>query len=140
MPIVSPFKVFPCIVMARFISAAEARDLDGPWRLTISDTKRHVEAQATVRFMQEAAPSCMAGTWKRVVVDAKSGNPDLFPLSGPLAYRFDDGVLTLGRTSVCDAYLFLSGKFHGRAVRGKYRALGIGQSDLLGTFSMEPVK
>ena len=140
MSVVSPYKIVMCMLMACFIGPVEASDLDGRWHLTVSDTKRHVEAQATVRFTDEAAPSCMAGTWKRVAVDAKSGDANLFPLAGPLAYRFEHGVLTLGRTSVCDDYLFLNGKLRGQAVRGTYRVVSIDGGELLGTFAMEHMK
>lgn len=80
----------------------------------------------------------MAGTWKVVtVVSITSKAEDFFPVSGPLAYSVRDGELTLGRTEVCDGYLFLTGPLTSDRIDGTFRAVSIGGGYPLGEFTLE---
>ncbi|MFZ6658076.1 hypothetical protein [Undibacterium sp. TJN19] len=69
----------------------------------------------------------MGGHWKRLIVKEKAGSDmKFFPLTETLAYEIERGVLTFGRTEVCDGYLFLTGKFENSTINGKYNAVSIG--------------
>lgn len=135
----SSFKLIACILLLFVATATHAQNLDASWRLRIEDLKHHLKAEATIQFTDQVAEeSCMGGQWKRVIVKAKTGSdPNFFPLTEPLAYRLERGALTLGRTEVCDGYLFLSTKSKGASIRGTYDAVSIGYSKKLGYFSME---
>jgi hypothetical protein len=83
----------------------------------------------------------MGGDWKRIVVDAGTARDEnFFPLHEPLAYKLEHGRLTLGRTVLCDGYLFMSGKLEEPAVQGDYYALGLGGGKNLGYFSLKKVR
>jgi hypothetical protein len=111
------------------------------WQLKIMDMKRVVKAEARMRFTNEPAHSCMAGKWRRAVVEASNENePTFFPLSEPLAYMIKDGKVSLGRTQICDNYLFLSGKLDGGSISGTYDAVSIGYSKQLGYFELKNVR
>jgi hypothetical protein len=46
---------------------------------------RQVKAEATIRFSNQTAASCMAGKWKRVLVETTAAHAEgFFPLAGPL--------------------------------------------------------
>jgi hypothetical protein len=82
----------------------------------------------------------MGGSWKRAIVEATTAQAeDFFPVTGPLAYKLENGLLTLGRTEVCDGYLFLTGKTEGQLVKGAYDAVGWG-SKRLGSFSLQKIQ
>jgi hypothetical protein len=59
-------------------------------------THKQVKAETTIRFSNEAAESCMGGTWKRIVVETKTLRERTFPLPGPLAYKQERGGLPRG--------------------------------------------
>jgi hypothetical protein len=83
----------------------------------------------------------MAGPWKRVVVEATTAQEEaFFPLAQPLAYRIENGTLTFGRTTVCDGYLFLSGKLETASIQGRYNAVGLGSGEPLGSFTLDKVQ
>jgi hypothetical protein len=106
------------------------------------DLKHQVKVEATIRFAGgTATESCMGGTWKGVVVEAKTADDEkFFPLAEPLAYELERGVLTLGRTTICDGYLFLSGKSEASSIHGTFDAVSIGTSNKLGYFSLKKVQ
>jgi hypothetical protein len=130
-----------CILLLFVATATHAQNLDGSWRLRIEDLKHRVKTEATIQFTNKVAEeSCMGGQWKRVIVTAKTGSdPTFFPLSEPLAYRMERGALALGRTQVCDGYLFLNSKSGDARIDGTYDAVSIGDSKKLGYFSMERI-
>lgn len=114
-----------------------AQDPDSRWHMRVMDPHGQVKVEATIRLTNDAAQSCMDGGWKRVAVEAKDAeNEAFFPLATPLAYKLEGGVLTLGRTHVCDGYLFLQGIPDGPIIRGTYDAVGWGRKQL-GTFSLQ---
>jgi hypothetical protein len=108
------------------------------WRLRVMDLKHHVKVDATIRFSKAAADeSCMAGHWKRVIVEAKTAYDEkFFPIAGLLAYEIADGRLSLGQTGICDDYLSLSGILGGSRVKGRYNAVGPGIGTQLGYFTL----
>ena len=82
----------------------------------------------------------MGGTWKRVVVEAKAADDEkFFPLAERLAYQLEGGELTLGRTAVCDDYLFLSGRSDESTIQGTFNAVSIGAGQKLGYFTLKRV-
>lgn len=135
-------KLFAGLALSGLVAASQAQVLDSRWRLRVMDLEHRVQAEATIRFTsEEAGESCMGGQWKRVVVESKtSGGKGFFPLGEPLAYELERGFLTLGRTAVCDGYLFLNGKAGKTAVEGTYDALGIGYNRKLGYFSLSKIR
>lgn len=119
---------------------AHSQDLSSTWQLRVSDMDNQVKAEATIRFSNETAKSCMGGNWKRVLVETKAAHAEsFFPLAGPLAYKLEDGTVTLGRTEVCDGYLFLVGKPVGDAIKGSYDAVRWGTKKL-GSFSLQKIQ
>lgn len=125
-----------CLAAITFWPAL-AGNLAGTWGLEVRDLKMQAKVIAKVRFSQTAASSCMAGTWKVLVIDSASKRTDeFFPIGTPLAYTTRDGKLTLGRTEVCDGYLLLSGAEHPQTVSGSYASLSIGGGQQLGTFTL----
>lgn len=117
----------------------QAQEIDSRWRLRMMDSKENVKVEATIRFLEEpATESCMAGTWKRVIVEEKLAYDEkFFPLAEPLAYRLKDGELTLGRTAVCDRYLFMYGRSDVSTIRGSYGTVNISGSQKLGSFTLK---
>ncbi|MYM97977.1 hypothetical protein [Duganella vulcania] len=103
------------------------------------DLKHAGKVDATIRFLGDAATgSCMGGTWRRAAVEEKTAHDEkFFPLAEPLAYQIENGVLTLGRTTVCDGYLFISGKSEKTAIHGTYDAVSMGASQNLGYFTLK---
>lgn len=117
----------------------DAQEVGSSWNVRLLDGDRQPKAEATLQFTDEPAKSCMRGTWRRLVVDTKSGDTAFFPLAEPLAYKLQHGVLTIGRTSVCNRYLFLSGTTGEKDIHGTYKAVSAGRSRQLGLFTMMPV-
>jgi hypothetical protein len=133
-----PSKIVGGIFMSFLMTGSHAQQLDTPWRLRVFDVNNQVKVDATVRFTSESARSCMSGTWKGVVVEKTAARDDaFFPLNDPVAYELRDGVLTLGRTTICDGYLFLTGASGSEKIHGTYDAVGLGPSTNLGYFSLE---
>lgn len=130
------------VLFAFFTVASHAQDLDGRWRLRVTDMKHQLRVEATIRFAGDVATeSCMSGKWRRVVVSAKTAHDEkFFPLSEPLAYTLAGGHLTFGRASVCDGYLFLSGQWKGATMRGTYSEVSIESGEKLGNFTLEKVQ
>ncbi len=116
-------------------STTESVNINGSWDVQLMDKQHKVIATMTVSFSNQAANSCMGGTWKQVAVsNYKTEDAEFFPGSEPLAYALDGNDLTIGRVNVCDAYLMLGGELAGGRVEGKYSAVSIGGSQLLGYF------
>jgi hypothetical protein len=133
-------KVISGIWLSCLTVFAHSQELGATWRLRVRDLDNLVEVEATIRFSNETAASCMAGAWKRVIVETKAAQAeDFFPLTCPLAYKLEDGTLTLGRTEVCDGYLFLTAKPEGPIIQGAYDAVGWGTRKL-GTFSLQQIQ
>ena len=115
-----------------------ASDLPGDWKLEVHDRKSELRVIATVQFSDHPAPSCMSGTWKVVVVKSISmRSAEFFPIEAPLAYSIQNGTLTLGRTEICDGYLFLSGNLDRDKIQGGYSSVFIGGGNELGRFTLK---
>lgn len=112
------------------------------WRLRVSDLKNRVRIEATIRLSSEkASEACISGNWKRVVVKSKSSQDDsFFPITQFLAFDIDRDRFTLGRTNVCDDYLFLSGALNPSLIEGRYIAGGLFGSEELGSFTLTKIR
>jgi hypothetical protein len=133
-------KMIVGVWMSCLAAEAYAQEPGSHWQLRVMDMQNQVRVEATIRLSDETAESCMGGTWKRAVVEATTARAeDFFPVTGPLAYKLEHGVLTLGQTQVCDAYLFLTGKTEGQLVQGAYDAVGW-SSKRLGSFSLQKIQ
>jgi len=133
-------KLLGGIWMSSLTFLAHSQDLSAAWQLRVSDMDSQVKAEATIRFSNQTATSCMAGNWKRVLVESTAVHAEgFFPLAGPLAYKLENGTVTLGRTEVCDGYLFLVGELEGDTIEGSYDALGWGTKKL-GSFSLQKIQ
>ena len=130
----SALLLFLAIVTSRLCFASE---VPGAWKLEVLDLKGQLRVVATVQFSDQSAPSCMSGTWKAVIVKSISKqSADFFPIGAPLAYTTQNGILTLGRTEICDGYLFLSGNLHRDKIQGSYSSASIGGARQLGKFTL----
>ena len=113
-------------------------DLSGRWTLTVENLDHTVVAAMTVRFTQEAARSCLGGSWRQVEVESPtSTDARFFPVTEPLSYSVEESTLTIGRNEVCDAYLHLTGKLGKLPVRGDYVGFGWGSARQIGHFSLD---
>ncbi|VXB20290.1 hypothetical protein MASSI9I_20176 [Massilia sp. 9I] len=122
------------------MGAAQAQEPDSRWQLRVFDLRHLVKVEATIRFTNEPADSCMGGAWKRVLVESRDVRADEFlPLNEPLAYLIEGNKLTLGRTRICDGYLFLSGTAGQSMITGSYDAVGWGRKPL-GSFVLGKVQ
>ncbi len=132
-------KMSVCLALALGLTCARsAETLDGVWTLRIQDLKHREVSVATIKFSNNVADSCMAGKWRRVVVQSSTTkDKDFFPLSEPLSYALEGSEITIGRMDICDAYLHLTGKLNGAAVRGAYSSTGLGGSTVLGAFTLK---
>jgi hypothetical protein len=107
------------------------------WTLRIENLKHKVITTISIRFAADEANSCMAGTWKRVIVsDQTSSDKDFFPIADPLSYEVTGNRIVIGSNEICDAYLQLVGSLSGFAASGEYVSVGIGGGKRLGYFSL----
>ena len=121
-------------------AVAPKRDegLGGPWTLRIRTVDHREVSVATIRFAGDAAPSCMGGSWKRVIVESIGATDDRdCPLSDPLSYAVEGSKIVIARNEVCDGYLRLHGRLEGGKARGPYEALGKGGGEVLGEFTLD---
>jgi len=133
------FRLIACAALLFLTAPADAQEVDSRWTVRILDAQHKVKQEAMLQFTSQPAKSCMRGKWKRLVVEPQgAGDPAFFPLTEPLAYKLQHGVLTIGRTSVCNRYLFLSGTSADRDIHGTYKAVSAGRSRQLGLFTMAP--
>lgn len=130
------------IAMACVMVTTHAQVSGTRWQVRVMDLKHQVKVEGTIRLTDRPeTESCMGGHWKSAVVEAKAVSDEkFFPLTEPLAYEIDDGHIALGRTRICDGYLFLNGKLGNKTIRGTYRAPGFGRSQKLGYFSLTKIQ
>jgi len=140
MPILSPYKTITFAALLLAMGAATAQEAGSSWRLRLMDLQHQPKAEATLHFTGKPVRSCMKGKWKQLdVAPTDGGDKTFFPLDGPLAYKLDHGVLTMGRTAVCNRYVLLSATSAPRDIHGTYQAVSIGRSKKLGLFSLDPI-
>ena len=130
------------IAMACVMVTTHAQVSGTRWQVRVMDLKHQVKVEGTIRLTERPeTQSCMGGHWKIAVVEAKTVSDEkFFPLTEPLAYEIENGHITLGRTRICDGYLFLNGKLGSKTIRGTYRAPGFGRSQELGYFSLTKIQ
>jgi 3-deoxy-D-arabino-heptulosonate 7-phosphate (DAHP) synthase len=135
-------KFLTAFLLCTVLVSSHAQESGTRLRLKVMDLKHHVKVDATIRLTSEMArESCMAGGWKRVIVDTTRTVDDaFFPLSGPLAFGQDKGTLTLGRVAVCDGYLLLTGDARKPRITGSYDTAGQGRATKRGYFSLTPIR
>lgn len=131
-------KLVTGLFVVGFVTLGQAQEVDSRWLLQVNDLKHKTKVEAMIRFTSEpATESCMVGEWRRIIIEEKMVQDEkFFPLLGPLAYIFKGDSLTLGRTNVCDAYLFLSGKPDSSRIQGQFNFGGIMGGQKLGDFSL----
>ena len=123
------------------MTAATAQDVGSSWRLRLEDRERQPQAEATLQFTSEPVRSCMRGKWQRLVVDSDEGSDTrFFPLTEPLAYKLEHGVLTMAQTNTCRRLPLLSAISAGRGIHGTFRIVSVGRSQKVGLFSMDPIQ
>lgn len=135
----SPLQWIVCaaLLLAALPGKAQEVSLDGQWQMRIFDTDKHRKAEAVLQFSDQAAPACMRGKWKRVIVEKQDGaDAAFFPLGEALAYKLDRGVLTMGRVAHCGHYLLLSATAAAQDIHGTYKAVSVGRSKQLGLFTL----
>jgi hypothetical protein len=140
MPIFSHYKTMTLAALLLFMRAATAQEVDSSWRLRLMGMAHQPKAEATLHFTGKPVRSCMRGKWKRLEVGSIEGTePGFFPLDAPVAYKLDHGVLTMGRTAVCNRYVLLSATSAERDIHGTFSTVSVGRSRKLGLFSLDPI-
>src|SRR5438309_1724712 len=125
-------------VLALVSQVAWSFDLSGRWILNIENLDHKVVATMVVRFTQDAARSCLGGSWRQLAVEVKAvTDPKFFPVADPLSYSVEQSTVTIGRNEICDAYLHLSGKLDSLPIRGDYTGFGWGGGRQIGYFSLD---
>ena len=129
-------------LLASAMAVSHAQDVGTRWLLNVEDLKHVTKVKATIRFSSETAgESCMAGGWRRIIVEAKTAQDEaFFPLAEPLAYQVIGGELTLGRTTICDGYLFLSAKSDATDIQGQFNSVSIMGIHKLGSFTLNRIR
>lgn len=126
------------VLAACAVAPKPDQGLGGLWTLRIRDLNHREVSVATIRFTGEAAPSCMGGNWKRVIVESITATDEkFFPLSDPLSYTIEGSGVIVGRNEVCDGYLRLHGNLEGGKIHGPYDTFSKGGGEVLGDFTLE---
>lgn len=135
-------KLVTGLVLVGFMTLGKAQDAGSSWLLQVQDVEQKTRVEATIRFTSEPATgSCMAGEWRQIIIEEKTAQDEnFFPLSGSLTYKFDLDLLILGRTDICDAYLFLSGKSGSSSIQGQFNSRSIMGGKKLGNFSLKRIR
>jgi|SRR3954471_15543986 hypothetical protein len=121
--------------------AAQAESVTGSvWSISVLGLKGESLGTITLGLTDESARTCMSGEWKRArLISSSFQSPakqfetgDYFP-----TYETKGQILTIQMNppGLCDAYLFLKGKFTEHEGKGDYVALGLGGATPLGTFT-----
>jgi len=119
------------------MTGATAQEAGSSWRLHLMDMARQPQAEATLHFTGEPVQSCLRGKWQRLAVTASAGSAQaFFPLTAPLAYKLQHGVLTMAQTDACRRIPLLSATSAERDIHGTYRIVRAGRSRKLGLFSL----
>jgi len=127
----------PPVVRDEKAGSGSSEDLSGAWTLQIENPEHQVITTMTIRFVDAPASSCMAGDWRRILVDSHStSNERFFPVSEPLSYELHKNHLVIGRNEICDNYLHLIGELRNSAAHGQYVGFGLGGGKRLGYFSL----
>jgi len=141
MPTLSHYRTIACLSACLAMTAATAQEANSNWRLRLMGLEHESKAEATLHFTGEPVRSCMRGKWQRLVVDTDEGSDTrFFPLTEPLAYKLEHGVLTMAQTNTCRRLPLLSAISAGRGIHGTFRIVSVGRSQKVGLFSMDPIQ
>jgi hypothetical protein len=135
------FRFAAALAIACVTLASPAQEQGSRWRLRVMDLHHQLKAEGIIRLTNESdTESCIGGEWKRAVVETRTVQDEsFFPLAEPQAYEIRGGNITLGRTRMCDGYLFMTGKLDDHNVHGAFYALGLGSNQNLGYFSLAKI-
>ena len=132
--------VFVVALLFTPIAAQAAPATGSVWSIKVVGLKHESLGAVTLELTDENARTCMSGEWKKArLISSSFQSPakrfetkDYFP-----TYEINGQTLTIQMNppGLCDAYLFLSGKFSDREGKGDYDALGLGGAIPLGTFT-----
>jgi len=124
-----------------FTSLAAHAASDSVWAVNVVGLKGEPLGTLTLELTDESTSTCMAGNWKkaRLVESSFPSLARLFEEKGYFPTYQKDGpaalTIQLYPATVCDAYLFLGGKFTGREAEGDYFTFNMHGGDNLGTFT-----
>ncbi|HSC17666.1 MAG TPA: hypothetical protein VLC74_02020 [Rhizomicrobium sp.] len=110
------------------------------WSINVVGLKGEPLGTITLELLDEGADTCMSGEWKKArLMQSSFHSPaqqfetgDYFPTyetHGPSV------TIQLNPPGLCDAYLFLEGKFTEHDGKGDYVGLSLGGTKPLGTFT-----
>jgi hypothetical protein len=137
MPTLSHYQSIVFFAACCAMTGAAAQEAGSSWRLRLMDMARQPQAEATLHFTGEPVRSCLRGKWQRLAVTASAGSAQaFFPLTAPLAYKLQHGVLTMAPTDACRRIPLLSATSAERDIHGTYRIVSAGRSRKLGLFSL----
>lgn len=118
-----------------------AQEAGTSWGLRLLDMDNRLKTEATLKFTDEPVKSCMRGKWKRVTVEAPTGSDvNFFPLSTPLAYKVEHGVLTVSQSQVCRPFLVLTGMSASRDIHGTFKRISIARVHQFGIFTLRGIQ
>lgn len=110
------------------------------WSISVVGLKGEALGTITLQLMDESANTCMSGDWKKArLISSSFQSPakqfetgDYFPTYERKGHKL---TVQMNPPGLCDAYLFLSGKFGEREGKGDYTGEGLGGVTPLGTFT-----
>lgn len=142
MPNSLAYKLAIGLFLVMFTGLGQAQEVGSRWLLQVLDLTYETKVEVIIRFLDESATkSCMAGEWRPIATEAKiTQDEKFFPLSDPLSYKFSGDTLTLGRTNICDGYLFLSGKSDATSIQGQFNTVSIQGGQKRGYFYLTRVR
>jgi len=121
--------------------AAQAASATAPvWSISVVGLKGEALGTITIQLTDENANTCMSGNWKKArLISSSFQSPakqfqtgDYFPTYERKGHEL---TVQMNPPGLCDAYLFLSGKFGEREGKGDYTGEGLGGVTPLGTFT-----
>ena len=110
------------------------------WSINVVGLKGEPLGTVKLEFLNENVRTCMEGKWKRARL-VESSFPSIAKLFGtkddfPTYEENGQNLrIQLNPPGLCDAYLFLHGRFTEQGGKGDYLALGLGGAKFLGAFT-----
>ena len=136
------FSVFVALLVpVRSANGAEPAPAPGSvWSISIVDLKGKSLGTITLELTDESTHTCMSGEWKKTrLISSSFQSPEKALESKEYipTYETEGQTLTiqLNPPNLCDAYLFLTGKFTERDGKGDYTTYGLGGGIPRGKFT-----